>query len=117
MFAVRQGVQRGGAGTPQPWHATRKPRPHLSVSGPVSGIELGYLTLTLTLAAILGVAVASLSTTQSVAPALAGARPGLSTINAATTGTGRITGGDRTDPTLIHNLGARSAVNSAMGSF
>lgn len=124
MFAVRQGAGRSGAGSLLPWRATRKPRLRLSTPAPASGFEFGYFTLTAALAAMLGVAVASFSTTQTLAPTSAGARTDISTKHAATAGSGRhtggagqITGGDRMSPTLIHNLGIRSAVTSAVGRF
>lgn len=137
MFAVRQGAPRGGAVSLPHRRATRRPRLRL----PASGIELGYIALVAAFAAILGVAIVSLTTGtngESVAPASAGAGTDMVTINAPTTGTspntggaGRITavagqtaagagqtaGGAGMSPTLILNLGARSAATSAAGRF
>ncbi len=117
MFAVRQDAGWRPTGSPPPWRAPRNPRLRLPTSGPATGIELGYITLAATLLAILGVAVASFTTTPNATPASTGAGPEISTINTAPPGTSRAIARDRMSLTLIHNLGARSAINSAMGRF
>lgn len=117
MFAARADAGRRGAHPAPPRRAAGKPRPRL----PAPGIGLGYIALTATFAAILGVALATFTATNSnthtIAPALSGAPTNIVTINAATTGTGRIAGGEEMSPALIYNLGARSALTSAVGRF
>ncbi len=131
VFARRADAGRSGANSLPPWRAARKTRLRL----PASAIVLGYIALTAAFAVILGVALATFTTTntntQTLAPALSGAGTDIVTINAATTGTsgntggagqitgdeGQIIGGEGMSPRLIHNLGARSAITSAVGRF
>lgn len=123
MFAVRQDAGRSGALSLASWRVAGKSRLRL----PASGIELGYIALIAAFAAILGVALVSFTATTTtpltLAPALPGAPTDKATIYAATAGTTRKTGGagqitgEGMSPTLVHNLGARSALTSAVGRF
>lgn len=111
MFAVRLGAGRSGANSAAPWRVAGGPRPR----HPAPAIELGYIALIAAFAALLGTALATITTTNratpTLAPVLTGAPTHKATINAATTGI------ESVSPTLIHNLGARSALSAAVGRF
>ena len=120
MLAMRPGAIRNGAGLLLHWRAGPKP----NLRPLPSGIELGYIVLSAVFLAILGVAVTTFTTTQTVTPALAGARTDISTKSAATTGSNWNTGEARriqaredVSPALIHNLGTRSAMMISVGHF